>query len=212
MKKVAFTILAIIFTVNMSAQYSRLTLGIKGGVNVSNSSQDYDDIDKSAKIGFTIGSFVEYNLLEGFYVQSGLYFTTKGTKYKGLENSTGWNQTINQMYIQVPVTGAYKFYLTNSTLVYINAGPYIGYGVGGKSTIKSKASEKEDIESDTFGDDGLKEFDFGITVGVGAEFGKMVVGINCDLGLTDISRKDPGSTEKLDYKNRSSALTVGYKF
>lgn len=212
MKKVALIILTIIFTVNMSAQYSRLTLGIKGGVNASNSSWDRDGVDKNAKIGFTIGSFVEYNLLEGFYLQSGLYFTTKGAKYKGTENTTNWNQTINQMYIQMPFTGAYKFYLTNSALVYINAGPYVGYGMGGKNTIKSTVSGEEEIESDTFGDDGLKEFDFGITIGVGAEFGKMVVGINCDLGLTDISRKESGSTEKFDYKNRSSALTVGYKF
>ena len=81
------------------------------------------------------------------------------------------------------------------------------YGIGGKTSAGN-------VEVDTFKDDafldvlnGLKPFDAGIGLGVGAEFGKILVDLGWDMGLINISR-----INNADLKTQNAYLSVGYKF
>ena len=61
---------------------SPVKFGIDAGVNLSNSSLDDSGVDKKAKVGFQIGVVAEYEFAPDFFLQSGLSFTTKGSKYE----------------------------------------------------------------------------------------------------------------------------------
>lgn len=193
-----------------SAQDSPLTWGVKAGVNLSNSSMDVGGLDKKAKIGFKIGVTADYAITNDFYLQSGLSFTTKGGKIEAKVLTEKATISINQLYLQLPIMAAYKLEVSPGTKIVINAGPYLAYGIGGKIKIDGTSGvDLSDLpfrEMDTFDDNGLKKFDFGLGAGVGAEFGSIVVGLNYELGLTNIS----GGTS--DYKNRNASLTLGYRF
>ena len=64
------------------------------------------------------------------------------------------------------------------------------------------------IEADTFKkDSGLKPFDAGLGLGVGAEFGMILVDLGWDMGLTNLSRASSGSI-----KTQNAYLSLGVKF
>ena len=91
----------------------------------------------------------------------------------------------------------------------LHAGPYVAYGIGGKSKVKLSSSEgsAELGDVDVFGDDGFKRFDAGLGLGVGAEFGPILVDLGWDMGLVDISGSSNGNV-----KNQNAYLSVGYTF
>lgn len=202
---------------SVSAQDSPLTWGIKAGVNLSNASIKDHSGDMKARVGFQVGVTLDYAITNDFYFQSGLSFTTKGAKneYEFIPQDTGHKEKstkkINQMYLQLPIMAAYKLEVAPDTKIVFNAGPYFAYGIGGK--IKTDIVETDSEGNlgknkfDTFSDNRLKRFDFGLGAGVGAEFGQIVVGLNYELGLANIADWQGGS-----YKNRNASLTLGYKF
>lgn len=208
--KLTLVVLTTLCTTAVFAQ-SPVKFGIDAGVNLSNSSFDDKSIDKSPKVGFQIGVVAEYEFAQDFFLQSGLSFTTKGSKYKSKSTTPKESVTFNQMYLQLPVYAAYKLEVTPVMKIVFDAGPYIAYGVGGKVKWKNQVIGGDGIISgtqkwDTFGDNGLKRFDVGLGGGVGAEFGQIFAGLKYELGLADISR---GSES---YRNRNASLTVGYRF
>lgn len=220
MKTTQKLLLIVIFSfivLNVTAQSLPLSFGVKAGVNLSNSSWDLDGFDKKAKIGFQVGVTGEYAIAEGFYLQSGLSFTTKGSKIEISQYSDA-KLTVNQTYLQLPIYAAYKIDIAPATKIAFNVGPYFAYGLGGKTKIEG--FDDLDIEGfgidgkyDTYGSDGLlKRFDLGLGAGVSAEFGKIVVGINYELGLLNLANKSDGEDAGFKYKNRNASLTVGYKF
>jgi hypothetical protein len=105
------------------------------------------------------------------------------------------------MYLQLPATIGYKFDLGGDTRLVLNAGPYIAYGIGGKTKGGEAGSRK------LFKDDIFKRLDYGVIGGIGFEFGRFAVGAGYDLGLANIS--DVKGTKA---RNRNAYLTVGVKF
>lgn len=219
--KLGFIALFSVLGINASAQ-SPITWGVKAGVNLSNASiKDYQG-DSKAKVGFQVGVTAEYAITNDFYLQSGLSFTTKGSKGEWTEtvlNTTAKAETtINQMYLQLPIMAAYKLEVVPGTKIVFNAGPYLAYGLGGKSKTKWSTNSSivdldyENEEYDTFDDGNLKKFDFGLGAGVGVEFGQIVVGLNYELGLTNIADNKDSDYKDASYKNRNASLTVGYRF
>lgn len=188
------------FATALSAQ---VNLGVKGGVNMSNFYGDSFD-DKDVKIGFNVGLLLDYDFRYDMGIQTGLFFTTKGSKptYDFPIIGEVEGATFNANYLQLPVHYAYKLDVSPGTRIVFHGGPYAAYGIGGKITF-----DGNDL-ADTFGDDGLlKPFDFGLGVGVGAEFGQFIVDLGWDMGLIDISDIDA-----LEYKNQNAYLSIGYKF
>lgn len=207
--KFALVALTTICTTSLFAQ-SPIKFGVDAGVNLSNSSLDAGDSDKKAKVGFQIGVVAEYELAPDLFLQSGLSFTTKGSKVEDKSLSfVKQSVTFNQIYLQLPVYAAYKVEVTPTMKIVFNAGPYLAYGIGGKTSLKNIVTDdiiNEPSKYDTFGDDVLKRFDFGLGGGVGAEFSQIFVGLKYELGISDLSRGEDS------YRNRNASLTVGYRF
>jgi hypothetical protein len=207
MKKMRIMLVVAMFAL-VSAVSAQTSLGIKGGVNMSNFYGDDLD-DQNVKIGFHVGLAADYEFAYNSAIQTGLFFTTKGAKYsESIGDATG-DFTANPMYLQLPVHYAYKLDVTPGTRIVFHAGPYVAYGIGGKSKLSGSLGDWEDeTEWDVFGDNGfLKNFDAGLGLGVGAEFGPILLDLGWDMGLVDIADSDQGSI-----KNQNAYLSVGYKF
>ena len=180
------------------------SLSIKGGLNMSNFYGD-ELSDKNMKVGFHAGIGADFEFAHNMAIQSGLFFTSKGAKYTTELVNTELNANAN--FLQLPVHFAYKIDVMPGTRIVLHAGPYIAYGVGGKTSAGN-------LEVDTFKDDafldvlnGLKSFDAGLGLGVGAEFGRILVDIGWDMGLTNLSR-----INAYDVKTQNAYLSLGFKF
>ena len=123
MKKI-FTLL--LLTMVTSVAFAQLTWNVKAGMNISSYLND-DDADP--KIGFRTGGGLEYAFNKTWSIQPSLLFTTKGATY----SDSGVDMTVNQMYLELPVMGAARFNISGSTNIVISAGPYLAYGIGGKT-------------------------------------------------------------------------------
>jgi hypothetical protein len=202
MKKIKLMLVLALFAM-VTAVSAQVSLGVKGGINMSNLYGDELD-DENVKIGFNVGLLADIDFSFNSAIQTGLFFTTKGYKY----DSGNLDYTENLMYIQLPVHYAYKIDVTPGTRVVFHAGPYAAYGVGGSR--KLDAGELGSLEVDKIFGDGMsqyKPFDAGLGLGVGAEFGPILVDLGWDMGLVNISNTSNGNV-----KNQNAYLSVGYKF
>lgn len=214
-------IIALVAMVSLVSAQSA-SLNVKGGLNMSNFYGD-NLSDKNMKPGFHIGVGADLEFVTNLSLQTGLFFSSKGAKYKHEEPKTEaynieYNVTAN--YIELPIHLAYKLDITPGTKLVFHAGPYLAYGVGGKRTIDSGFTDDlKDIlgkqEVNTFDKNyGFKPFDIGVGIGVGAEFGVILIDLGWDMGLNNIARelKVGDVTYGQKVKNQSAYLSIGYKF
>ena len=170
MKKSALFILFALISV---AGFSQITgWNAKVGMNISNYT---GDADLNAKIGFKLGGGFEYAFDNTWSLQPSLFLSTKGAKKDG--------NSINAMYLELPVMAAARFNVADNTNIVVNAGPYLACGIAGKTKID--LGNDTERKYDTFGDDALKRFDAGLGVGVALELGKVIVGLDGQFGLVD---------------------------
>lgn len=176
---------------NLNAQDKPVTFGVKAGVNLSTLGGEM----KGSKYTFACqaGVTVDILLVDHLYIMTGLDLQTKGAKLAGV----GYNP----MYLQLPSTIGYKFDIGPNTRLVLNAGPYLSYGIGGKT----KGGEAGSLR--LFGDEVFKRLDYGAVGGIGFEFGRFAVNTGYDLGLRNI-----GGVKETRARNRNVYLTVGVKF
>ena len=150
MKKSALFILFALISV---AGFSQITgWNAKVGMNISNYT---GDADLNAKIGFKLGGGFEYAFDNTWSLQPSLFLSTKGAKKDG--------NSINAMYLELPVMAAARFNVADNTNIVVNAGPYLACGIAGKTKID--LGNDTERKYDTFGDDALKRFDAAVVVG-----------------------------------------------
>ena len=207
----------------MQAQFK---FGAKAGFNLTNISSKYDgeksdkDDRGNFKSGFQIGLIGEYSFSDVFAIQPGIVFATQGITHKWSwddEYSTGESKgTTNLNYIQIPINAQYKMDLCSMKLL-LQAGSYLGYGIGGKYKWE-RTEDGETTKGDTkfkFGksdENGLEPlydnaFDFGIGLGAGLQFDNIQAVIGYNIGLANMVNID-----KLSMKNNGLAFTVAYLF
>jgi hypothetical protein len=159
-------------------------LGIRAGVNLSHFSATANIVDASGTkkvngtygdvFGFQLGLVFDMVPWDLLHIQPGLMYTQKGTKNNGISATAH--------YVEVPLLLS-----LNISILRVNAGPYFGIYFG---SIK----EAEYV----FGED------FGISAGIGIDYGMFYVGTFYDYGLFNMSYMK-------DYKlyNRTLGLNVG---
>lgn len=200
MKKIKFTIIAALLMIaaTLSAQ---VDLGVKGGLNLSTSGGKFRKA-ATTKLGFHAGLSADVNVAPNIAIQSGILATTKGYR---VDNSY-IDYTANMVFLQVPVHFAYIIDVMPGTKVVLHGGPFAAYGIGGKFSYKR---ENLGIEYDeVFGTKDLqfKNFDYGVGIGAGFEFGKIITDIGWDMGLIDLSNGHE------DIRTLNAYLSLGYKF
>jgi hypothetical protein len=202
MKKLLLIAAAVVFT---SASYAQ-TIIPKAGLTLSNWGGD-DVSGTDAKIGFTLGAGFNMPLGEGpISLQPELNFIQKGYKadvsFDGIDIET--KTTLS--YLEVPVLVKATF--GEATKFFVNAGPSVGFGLGGK--VKAEANGEEEEVDVKFGDGDdedvfyvEKKTDIAFQLGGGVVIAdKIQIDIRYGLGLTDLY-------EDAKVKNNVFQFTVG---
>jgi len=181
-----------------SAQVGRT--GIKGGLNMSNLYLDNVN-DQNARIGFNIGVFGQLFSSETFALQPELLYSTKGStaQYGGAINQ---EISYNLNYVDMPVLAVFKL----GDVAEIHIGGYASY------LLNANISYKGDLAngSDPIDKDNLKSFDYGISGGLGANFGKAQVGARYNFGLVQLANSNAARTVIGDAKNSCAQVYVAF--
>lgn len=176
------------------------SLGIKGGVNLSNISNNQQSINFSPEMlqGFNAGFFANIHFgyrNEGSAVGTGWF----GLQPEILFSRQGFafdEESVTMNYVSLPIM--LKLYLTKQ--LNIEAGPYFSYLIG-VTPSPTKIDGAEITLSDL---DGTK--DAGVAFGLGYET-KLGLTINArfNMGLSDVA-------SNLAWKNQVVAFSLGYMF
>lgn len=194
-----------------SAQkHEKNIFSVRGGMNVSSLTASLEGISSSSdsRIGYYIGISDEILLSDRlpFYFETGLHFSSRGGE--------GGGDTMNPMYIQIPVLLNYHFDIRNAVTIQPFAGIYYGVGIAGKA-------KSEGVKADLFGDDGiLKRSDLGVRLGAGVTWKRMYLGLSYDIGCLNQLKSDIGalvgeeigSAETAKIRNNCFTISIGYNF
>ena len=172
MKKLAF--LALFGGLFTQANAQELSLGVKGGLNISKVTNTiFNDVNTRASI--YLGGFARVAFDENWSVQPELFFSGQGFKYN------------------VPILGEYKVRLNYINLpvmvqyhlipeFYLEAGPQLGFMVSSKT---KHGGTTVDIQNQT------KGIDFGLGFGLGYDFDfGLGIGARYNFGLADVYQSD----------------------
>jgi len=179
--------------------------GLKGGLNINNLdvSPEQDPPKPSARLGFNLGGYAEFDLAENLLIRPELFFSTQGANDEDVEAE----QKVKLSYMNL--AGLVKYGFNDN--VYAFAGPQLGFLIGGEYLEIDKIEREEEIRSATSITKGL---DFAFSLGLGYLFNESIgVDVRYNIGLSDIN-DDPTELGFYDnnqvLKNRSFQISANY--
>jgi hypothetical protein len=184
-------------------------IGIKVGANFADAKIEDDGVslDTKSKIGMVLGVVADFKIAGGLGINTGVEFGQKGTKYS--QNLMGYEveMVTNLNYLVVPARLAYTIE-AGGLGIFLEAGPYFGFGMGGKLKMTMEGvTEEEDIKFGSDEEADLKNPDIGLSAGVGVYAGPIRAAVNYDPGLVNISNFDSGSV-----KTGSVIVSIAFLF
>jgi hypothetical protein len=182
MKKLIIAASAVIFSISASAQHT--SFGFKGGLNISDFSDD-SDVNFKSRTSFHLGGLAHIHLTRNFALQPELVYSEQGAKISSVEYRFN--------YLNIPVLLQYMA----GNGFRIQTGPQLGLLVSGKA---KSGNTTVDIK------DELKKADFAWSIGA-SYLSPARVGIDVRYNL-GISNLDEGE----DLKNNVFQLGVFYQF
>ena len=99
------------FGVRASLNLSNVNNKYDGEVGSGESKSDYEN-DFKNRVGFKIGVIYDWGISESFYIQPGLYFTTRGAKIKESEEDYKYEEKWKLNYLQLPILASYRLELS----------------------------------------------------------------------------------------------------
>ncbi|WMJ72179.1 porin family protein [Cytophagaceae bacterium ABcell3] len=225
MKKL-FTFVAVAFVATLTSLNAdaQVALGVRGGVNIAKLYKIGPGEWSSDEIGPHLGLIIGYSFSQKFSLQTEVNYSGQGDligyirSEDGLTESGVINTRIN--YLSIPVLAKARFG-SEKFGFFINGGPYIGYALSGRfresHTLEGfgfRHNIRDEGEID-FKEDGLKRFDFGVTLGTGVMFkvgpGDIFVEGRYSYGLMDITDWDGERPEgESPLRNRYFTVSAGY--
>lgn len=193
MKKFLFMVALAFTTLTTSAQNdSKIT--VYAGVGLSSVVGSDTKADKSI-LSYKVGANYDLGITENFSIIPGIEYVNKGFKEDGIDGN------INMAYLQVPVTAAYKFSISDDMKLSVKAGPYLAYGIFGSDIEFYEADYKINV----FDGDMFSRFDIGATAGVSLDFSQFTVGVEYTRGLKKLN-------SDVSAFNQGFGVVFGYKF
>jgi len=215
LRKVVFICILLFAFKSVSAQTSKLQFEVKGGLNLSTAF--FNDAEAvKFKPGYHFGGTVGYLITPKFELQSGLFFSSIGSKLEGYSicgshSCHGGNlTTIEEQYLKLPLYAAFRKNISDNLTFKIGLGPYFGYGIGGKTTGITGTNKRK---WDTFGNDleSLNQFDFGAGCIADIQYNKFIFGIGFEAGIINLMYKKE-YLNPFDYRNVNISMSLGYRF
>jgi hypothetical protein len=201
MKRIALLAL-VVMLVPVFAFGLEITVGARAGLGHFGAwGDDYaetvDDLDASRalSLGYTVGAYGSFALIDMFAVQPELWYTSGGYSLE----SDGGDLSFTARTLEAPVLGKLRFGIGPAKVIGF-LGPNFRFKVGNFETdLDGNTVEQEDVKSAVVGS----------VVGAGAEFNLIAVVLSADLRYyLDFMPWDDSDAES-DTKDQSARLTVG---
>lgn len=223
MKRLIFFCVAVATSFVANAQKSGIY--VRAGINLSDTKEpNGPDVTKSL-VNFQAGLMGDVVINKIFSLQPSLIFTGKGAKFKSEAGSPKYVATSRPGYIEIPINfvAKYPFYPKHYNF-FLGAGPYIGFGVGGKRKIEGEigGTEFSNNNSITFTDEqrsydfeeyaGLgvvKKVDYGYNFITGIRYKRALFAINYSWGKTDIQKDINPENQRI--KHNVFSFVLGYR-
>jgi len=223
---------AALFTFLSSAALAQSSVQVKAGVNLANISvTDNGDVNDNKQLtSFNVGILGDIPLVGKFLsFQPGIVYTGKGatTTFGNTSSSTYYEEKFNPRYIEIPANLVFKLPFGDQTKLFAGAGPYLGIGIGGKSTVNGQIAGiayngEQDIDfsnddpTTTGTEEGarfgtLRRFDYGLNGTAGFETNTIVLSANYGYGLAKL-QSGTESSDNDKNKHRVLSFSIGYKF
>lgn len=141
------------FSIDTSAPQRLVTVGVRVGGNVSNTSSNETDLSSAIRMytpswkgGMTLGVVADINLREYISIQPGLFYTYASHGFDRLtvgyetahpedptliEYASATSSTSRLSYFQLPIMVSFKMNMGPKVKVLAEAGPYFQWGMGG---------------------------------------------------------------------------------
>ena len=198
MKKLLLSVFLLSGFVVFSTTNAQAQFAIKGGANFAN----FNDTDVSAdtRTGFLGGVTYDFKVpFSPVSIQPGVFYAQKGVDNSG---ELG-NGEVKLDYIEVPVVAKFDFILDNPMFTpNVYFGPYVGFNVNAEAELSGDGGE---ISGDI--DDQVKNTDFGVVVGAGADISRFNLGVRYSAGLSNVAEDD-----NVDGKNGVFSIVAGINF
>ena len=222
---------------------SKFRIGVKAGVNMTDYKNGSLDIFFPALVeddgyfgseswfGYHLGIEVQYMFTKHIGISSGLTYSEYNVRESffldfGHDPNSYmplWffpKAVANPSYLHLPINFLYKFDFSTKTKFYPSVGVYLGYGLGGKTELKTPRVQTEfyEIESltlseDFFGETKFQRFDAGLGAGLTLDINHFSIGVTGKMGLINAVHKDD---RVRDYNDKISlvefGITLGYFF
>ena len=200
-------LMALFLMFAMTAVHAQVKFGPKVGMNLSTMTLKSSGISLDPKmlVGFHAGVISEIGLTENLFLQPGVLFSSKGSKYELTLLEQTFKFSMAPGVIEVPVNVLYSFG-TGSVKLNLFAGPYVALGITGKTKIDE---ESQDISYGSSDEDDMKPFDFGLNFGAGVNINGFLISAQYGFGLANLAPDTSGDSEM---KNKVLAISMGYLF
>ena len=231
MKKVILSLVTLLAATTLATAQMRPSIKVEAGANFANQTTKVENNSTDGKmmIGYRAGVGVEFGFAEGFYVNPGVYFLSRGAKSEAIEmlgakvDATRWLHNV-----EIPVHVGYRAAFTPDMSVSIQAGPWFSYGFLGKNLYKAAGTglaadaAKKVVDELNKNDNNpykdttvagvtvkapLKPFDLGVGMQAGLEYRQFGVNLGFEYGLLNTS-----NTEKVKVNNMNFYVGLGYRF
>lgn len=206
-----------------NAQIGFIVRGGYQAANIINAAKD-SKMAHGARAGVAADITIYDGGMSRISIQPGVDFAMKG--YKPVADSKGKDGiTTSLYYVDIPVLANFGFDLGNDLGVFVNAGPYLGVGVGGKTSVKG-GNASLNLNGNPFDKDGFfNRLDWGAQVGAGVEYNHFQIGVGTQFGIGKIDKesnlkkigKEIAEALKIQadskpWRNSNFFVTVGYRF
>ncbi|MDY3111615.1 MAG: porin family protein [Porphyromonas sp.] len=233
MKKVILSLVTLLAATTLATAQMRPTIKVEAGANFSNQTTKIDDKSTDGKmmIGYRAGVGAEFGFADGFYVNPGVYFLSRGAKSEAVEMlGAKTDATLWLHNVEIPVHVGYRAAIAPDMSVSIQAGPWFSYGFLGKRVYKATGdglaadAAKKIVDELNKGDNNpykdttvagvtvkapLKPFDLGVGMQAAFEYRQFGVNLGFEYGLLNTSNIE---TPKTKVNNMNFYVGLGYRF
>ena len=236
MKKVILSLVTLLAATTLATAQMRPSVKVEAGANFSNMTgkANGETKDGDMLIGYRVGAGVEFGISDGFYINPGLYFLSRGAKGTvELPKTTDYAMKVVSSTwlhnVEIPVHVGYRTAIAPDMAVSIQAGPWFSYGFLGKVSQKTtvtgegkladvakeyaKASDEatNNGETNPYKTDPkiLKPFDLGVGMQAAFEYRQFGVNLGFEYGLLNTSNIE---TPKTKVNNMNFYVGLGYRF
>jgi hypothetical protein len=207
MKKIVLIFLMAGILIPIQAQFR---YGFQGGLNVTTQiAKNYnaDFAKNEILIGFNAGPAINYMWGRHFSLYSAIFLENKGTRGHVELNGKSADVSNRLLYLDVPLLARWNF-KAGGLVIFIEAGPYAGFGLSGKARIETADQTKSwDINWGNEPQDDFKRFDYGAAGGAGLEWKSFSLEGCFSYGLANIYAL---SQTGYVIEQRAFSLRLGY--